>query len=448
MSNEFITTDSSIIYDEILSLLAAGISGPLYAGDERRIFGEALVPVFVSFYNAVNDACRQKALRHARGGVLDNLGERFGVFRLLATSATTTLRFSLKSAIDENVLIQAGTKVTSDNARYFETTTAAVIQAGQLYVDVEAVSVGGGTEYNDIPVGALNSIVDLIPYVDNVSNITTTSGGTDEETDDSLRDRIREAPSKMSTAGPYNAYRYWAISADVSIADASVTSDVETITRTLTVYGGRVFQGGGDLNAETLVVYKPDGVTPAAAETDFSATYDDDLLTIELLTGGSLSGVSTVKIEIERTNACVVRICPMCEDGVLPSEAILEKVREACNASDVRPATDKVIVEAPATMEYDIVLTYYTSPEDESACVQTVEGVGGAIDQYKQWQGSTLGRAINPDKLRALILAPKEDGAVGANRVVITSPQFSEIDRSTVAVFSGKQTIRHEVRSV
>ena len=31
----------------------------LYPGDERRIFGEALVPVFVALYNSLNDVGRQ-----------------------------------------------------------------------------------------------------------------------------------------------------------------------------------------------------------------------------------------------------------------------------------------------------------------------------------------------------------------------------------------------------
>ena len=56
MSNEFITTDAGLIYEEIITSLESGVSEPLYPGDERRIFGEALVPLFVAMYNSVNDA--------------------------------------------------------------------------------------------------------------------------------------------------------------------------------------------------------------------------------------------------------------------------------------------------------------------------------------------------------------------------------------------------------
>ena len=445
MSNEFITTDADLIFEEIITTLEAGVSEPLYPGDERRIFGEALVPLFVSMYNAMNDAARQKMLRYARGEVLAALGERVGVERLAPAEATTVLRFSLNNAIAENIIIPAGTRATSDNTRYFSTTRTAVIEAGQLYVDVEAVSEGGGTQFNDIAVGAVNVLVDLIAFVDTVSNTEVTAGGADEEDDHSLRERIRVAPSKLSTAGPVNGYRYWAMSADSSIADVAVKSEQETIARFLTVNGSKAYKGGGDLIAESLVVYLSDGSTPATAGVDYKATYADDLLTIELMAGGDLEGSGELKIEIDRTNAGVVKIVPICENGELPDETILEKVLAACSASEVRPLTDNVVVEAPKVQEYDIELTYYTTAANEGACIQTVEGGGGAIDQYIEWQAGALGRHINPDKLRALMLAPVGDVAVGATRVVITSPEFSELNDTTIARFSGKKTIRHEV---
>lgn len=445
MSNEFITTDADLVYEEVITALEAGCSEPLYPGDERRLFGEAMVPLFVSMYNAVNDAARQKSLRYARGDVLDALGERVGVTRMAPTEATTVLRFSITSPVDENVIIPEGTRATSDNARYFATTKSAVIEVGGLYVDVDAESVGGGSEFNGIPIGSINTIVDLIPYVDIVSNIEMTAGGGDEEDDDSLRERIRVAPSKLSTAGPVNGYKYWAMSADATIADVVVKSATEKITRTLEVVGVYAFKGGIDLIPESLVVYLPDEITPAVKDVDYLVTYEDDLLTIMICAGYGLSGMDEIKIDIEKTGAGVVKIVPICENGKIPDEGILNKVLEACSASEVRPLTDKVVVEAPKVHEYDIELTYYTTVAEESACIQTIEAEGGAIDQYIEWQAGALGRHINPDKLRALILAPNWENAVGSTRVVITSPEFTELNDTTIAHFSGNKIIRHEV---
>lgn len=448
MSNEFITTDAEMIYDEVISTLEAGVSEPLYPGDERRIFGEALVPLFVAMYNAVNDAARQKMLRYARGNVLDALGERVGVERLSPTEATTVLRFSVTSPVGENIIIPEGTRATSDSVRYFATNRSAVLEAGALFIDVEAVSVGGGTEYNDIAIGAISAIVDLLPYVDGVSNIEVTAGGSDAETDDNLRERIKTAPSKLSTAGPVNGYRYWAMSADSSIADVVVKSEQETIHRELPIFDGYAFKGGADLIPESLVVYDTAGAQ-ATLGVDYTITYQDDLLTIHVLSGSSVGSKiiadGVVRISIDKTNDGVVKIVPICEGGELPDESIIEKVYSACTASEVRPLTDRVVVEAPAVRSYDIDITYYTTAAEASACIQTVEGEGGAIDQYIEWQGSTIGRHINPDKLRGLILVPDGEGTVGATRVVINSPQFIELSDTTIAKFSGTKTIRHEV---
>ena len=445
MSNEFITTDSALIYNEVVTSLEYGVGEPLYPGDERRIFAEAMVPLFVSAYNAMNDAARQKMLRYARGEVLDALGERVGVYRLPATEATTVLRFSLASEVGENVLIPEGTRATGDSTRYFATTGAAVIDAGKLYVDVAAKSIEGGSIYNDIAIGAINVVVDLIPYVDHVSNIEVTAGGDEEEGDDSLRERIRLAPTQRSTAGSVNGYRYWALSADSNIADVKVKSEQEKISRTLTVYDGFAFKGGSDLLPDTLVVYPEGGTTPAALDVDYTVVYEDDMLTITLIEGGVLDGSHAIDIEIEKTNVGVVKLIPICKNGELPDEAIIAKVLEACSASEVRPVTDKVIVEAPKVREYDIELTYYTTVADESACIQTVEGEGGAIDQYIEWQSAELGRDIDPDELLIKIKAPAGESAVGAMRVVISSPEFTKLDDTTIARFSGNKIIRHEV---
>lgn len=444
MSNEFITTDAGLIYQEIITSLESGVDEPLYPGDERRIFGEALVAIIVAVYNAVNDAARQKMLRYARGAVLDALGERVDVVRIPPTEATTTLRFSLNSTVNENVIIPEGTRATSDSSRYFATTAATVILAGETSADVPAASVGGGRDFNGIPVGAINTIVDPIVYVDNVANLTETADGDDEESDDSLRERIRIAPSRLSTAGPVNAYKYWAMTADSSISDVCVKSEQETLTRMLTVHDDRIFKGGEHLLPETLIVYKADG-QPAEISKDYDAIFEDDLLTIILKPDGSLAGASTVKIDVDTTNDGIVKIIPICEGGEIPDAGILAKVLTTCNSSEVRPLTDLVKVEAPKVQEYDIVLTYYITPAEESACINTIEATGGAIDQYNAWQSSTLGRHINPDKLRALILAPTEEGAVGATRVVITSPVFTELSDVTIAKFSGRKIIRHIV---
>lgn len=442
--NEFITTDASAIYAEIITSLESSVGEPLYPGDERRIFGEALVALVVSLFNSMNDAAKQKMLRYARGSVLDALGERAGVQRIGESPASTTLRFSIEAPLEENVIIPQGTRVTNDSTHYFATVGAAVITAGETSVEVEARSVGGGTEFNGFEPGTITTIVDPVLYVDEVTNTTITTGGDDVESDDSFRERIKAAPSMLSTAGPVNSYKYWAMSADSSIADVVVKSETEVITRELDVTAQKAYKGGSQLQPDTLVVYKADGAE-AAKETDYTATFEDELLTITITPGGALKDAAKIKISIETANEGVVKIIPICDGGQIPDQTILQKVYDACNADEVRPLTDMVKVEAPTVETYDIELTYYTTAADESGCIQTVESAGGAIDKFNDWQCAELGRSINPDKLRALILAPTEEGAVAATRVEITKPTFREISDTSIARFSGTKTIKHEV---
>lgn len=435
----FIETSAAEIWDEVLEELENGVAEPLYPGDERRIFGEALTQVIVAVYSAVNDACRQKMLQYARDDVLDAIGETRDVERLDPTYATTTLRFSVETVNPSNLVIPAGVRASNDFEHYFATDATAVLPAGSLYVDVPATATEGGSDYNGIAPNEICRIIDVsqVPLIDAVANLTETDGGGDIEDDDSYRERIREAENKLSTAGPAKAYKYWALSANSLVSDVVVISEKETLTETLTVYGGRIFRGGDTLLPDTLKVYKTGG-TQAVEGTDYTKEYTNDLLTITL--AGTLASQSTVDIEIERDMRGRVKIVPICAGGELPSEDVLADVLAVCSSDDVKPLTDLVTVEAPSVETYDIALTYYTTSANESAVVSAVEGSGGAIDSYVYWQDSALDQDINPSELMKLILN------AGATRVEITSPVYTELGETTVAKFSGTATVTHVAR--
>ena len=130
----FIETSAKKVSDTVLEELENGVNEPLYPGDERRIYGEALAQVIVAVYNSVNDACRQKMLRYARGEVLDALGENRDVTRLDPTYATVTLRFSVSEPVASNIVIPAGLRVSGDFVHYFLTGSTVVLYAGTLSV--------------------------------------------------------------------------------------------------------------------------------------------------------------------------------------------------------------------------------------------------------------------------------------------------------------------------
>lgn len=372
---EFVETDAAFIYTAVMEGLMDAVNEPLYPGDERRIFGEGLVAVLVAMHNEFNDKMRQRTLRYARGKVLDALGERYGIRRAEAARAFVTLRFTAEQAQAQNIIIDAGTKVTTDGSVYFATDELAVLQAGQQSVEVRATCTAGGELYNGYTAGSINTLVDLIPYITAVSNTTISMGGDDGEPytdlgDAKLRERIRLAPAKQSTAGPESAYRYYAMSADPRIIDIAVDSPSPT----------------------------------------------------------------------------VIKIYPLLTNGEIPEKEVLDKVEAACSANEVRPMTDKVEAVAPTAVTYDIELKYYCTKFNEAATVKMVEGLQGAIQRYNAWQTGAMNRDINPDQLRRLILAPDwQEGLIGADRVDITKPNYTEIGKHQVAKYSGQLTVSHEV---
>lgn len=277
---QFATLSAEEIYKIIITELESGVNEPLYPGDERRIYAEALVPLFVGVLNALNDAARQKMLRYARGAVLDALGERMDVQRQDAVPAKTTLRFSLSEAIKENILIPQGTRATADYVRYFATDTTTVLLAGTTSVEVPATSTVGGTDCNGIAIGEITILVDLIPYIDSVINTDETHGGSDLEDDDAYRERIRLAPAKLSTAGPIDSYRYWALSADPTISDVVIDSPAAgTVMITPILYGGEI--PGKDILDRVLAVCNADDVRPLGDKVQVQApttqSYDIEL---------------------------------------------------------------------------------------------------------------------------------------------------------------------------
>ncbi len=157
----FIETSDAEVKSQILTALENGVNEPLYPGDERRIFGEALAGVVTTVFESVNDACRQKMLRYARGTVLDALGQNRDVKRLGAEYAKTTLRFKIKSPSSSDIVIPAGIRGSSDLTRYFITDEAATIISGEKSVDVTATAENSGSSYIEfifIRSDSLNSV--------------------------------------------------------------------------------------------------------------------------------------------------------------------------------------------------------------------------------------------------------------------------------------------------
>lgn len=221
---KFVDADAQRIENELIDAYYQDTGKVLYPGDPRRIFLLQLLPVIVALKNDINFTANQNLLPFAIDGVLDGLGDRIGVPRLEAQPARATMRFTL-SAIQLNaVTIPMGTRVTPDGVLYYATIADITINPGSTTGDVIAESTEGGMIYNGFVAGQINIIVDPVPFVTSASNLGTSLGGSDMETDEAYRERQRLGPDSFSVAGPSGAYIFFAKSADVNIADVAVTS--------------------------------------------------------------------------------------------------------------------------------------------------------------------------------------------------------------------------------
>ena len=428
----FLETDSKEIYNTVLNLLEQAIATPLNAGDERRIFGEALVMVINTMFQTINDGARQRLLRYARGEVLDALGESRGVTRITPSVAETTLRFSLESPISSNIIIPSGIRVTGPSNLFFETSQTVVLPAGLSSITAPAVSVEGGSEYNDIAIGELDTIVDKsqIPQISAVTNTTMTSGGGNTEDDYAYRERIRTAENGLS-CGTEAGYRFWTLSANSKIVDAAVSTGEERIEITKSVQDGKVFVCAPNYIEGTMT--SPDG--------DFSLLYEDDgLITIT----PENEELETMRLSFIRKRDGVVSVMPILAGGEVPSEDVLEDVREMLSRPEVKPLTDYVRVSAPSLVFYDVELEYWTDLLTEADTVQAVEASDGAISQYIYWQDSTAGQDINPDQLAKRVLSPST--GTGAVRVKVIKPDYVELSQTEVAKWSGNLKVSHQNR--
>lgn len=196
----------------------------LSPSDPNRIMLYAIALELYQDEQYIDRAGKQDLIKYSYGEFLDNLGAGRGVTRKQPSPAETTLRFTLSEKRPAAVGIPEGTKVTDGNLNYFATVGYEEIPAGETYVDVRALCTENGVDGNELLPGQVNVLVDLIPYVESVSNTTKTSGGADLESDESLAERIFLAPSGYSVAGPDDAYKYWTKTYSQTIGDVKVTS--------------------------------------------------------------------------------------------------------------------------------------------------------------------------------------------------------------------------------
>lgn len=294
---------------------------------------------------------KMQLIKYSEGDFLKHLAAWKNVSPLEQEAARTTQRFYLQSAKTSVIAIPQGTRVTGDFNVFFETVEYAEIHPGEIYVDVTVKCTVNGTTANDIEKGYLSVLVDPIPYVYKTENLEETAGGTDAETDESLRERAYDAPGSYSTAGAELSYQYWVKSFSSDILDQKVISP------------------------------------------------EPDCIDIYIIMKG----------------------------GEMPTETIMSELADYMDDETKRPLNDKITVKAPEQVEYSIDITYYISTEDAKKVVTIKKQIDAAIEQYKLWQRSKIGRDIDLGRLDVLVRN------AGAKRTIINSTSFIKVEPTQIA---------------
>lgn len=253
---QFIDVDSNQIISDIMTRYEFISGRTLQRSDPVYLFLLALGYEKVHLMQQFELGLRGNLLAYAEDDALDHIGTLRDTKRFDESPSYTTLRFTLSTVRPGATLIPEGTRATADNIVYFATTENAEIPAGQLSVDVEAKSSTIGEVSNNIEVGSINNRVDLIPFVEFVTNITVTQGGRARESNESYRERIYEAPAAFSVAGPEDAYIYLAKSANASIADVSASSPTPGTVEI------RPILANGEIPSQTILDQVIDAVSP------------------------------------------------------------------------------------------------------------------------------------------------------------------------------------------
>ncbi len=120
-------------------------------------------------------------------------------------------------------------------------------------------------------------------------------------------------------------------------------------------------------------------------------------------------------------SACCVSIFAVMQDGTIASEEIKTAIAAACSPDYVRAMCDKVTVEDPETVEFNIDFTYFIQSDTPLSGIEIEEKVAAAVQQYVAWQCAKFGRDILPDKLRDYL------SDCGIKRIVLNSPAYTAL---------------------
>jgi len=251
---QFVDTDPERVRAEYVAMYESITGHSLAPGNPERLFVEALVQREVRLRLLIQHAGEQNLVALARAEALEHLAAMTDVQRLPAFAARCMQRFSLQESRGHAVTIPVGTRVTPDGRLHFRTMAPAAIPAGQTSVETMVECVETGAAGNGYLPGQIGRLADPVAYVASTANVAVSVGGTEVESDVSLRERAIISPEALSVAGSDEAYIYWAKASHQDIADVSVRSPEPGVVEVRPLLSGGVIPGPAILDAVSAML--------------------------------------------------------------------------------------------------------------------------------------------------------------------------------------------------
>ena len=142
------------------------------------------------------------------------------------------------------------------------------------------------------------------------------------------------------------------------------------------------------------------------------------------------SSISDVYLDSPEAGQVLIEF--ILEGGQLPNEAMISALGTYLTNENIRPLTDLVLIQAPATASFNVSVQYWINKSDTNQAASIQAKVNQAVEDYILWQQSKIGRDINPDMLVSKI----KDA--GAKRCVVTYPVYTVVPDSSIARLGSK----------
>ena len=140
-------------------------------------------------------------------------------------------------------------------------------------------------------------------------------------------------------------------------------------------------------------------------------------------------------VSITSPASCKILVRFLLEDGTIPESESLNALQAYLSAPEIKPITDQIEVKAPELVPYRIEMKYYINSSDKNRANVIQGQVMQALEGYKMWQKSRMGRDINPSELVRQVMA------AGAKRVDVAAPAFAVVPDGAVASLDNESIV-------